>query len=157
MDQKDASGQGRLQLDDSNWKVCSQEPAAGTQTPIESIVVLASVKNDEVCDGAEVEKPAGEAMTVSQEQAVRKAQEYLEYAAFSRTGLIAQLEYEGFSKKDATFGVDHVDVDWNEQAARKAKSYLEFTSFSRKRLIEQLEFDGFTRKQAEYGVKAVGL
>lgn len=36
-----------------------------------------------------------ESMTVSQKNAVEKAKSYLRYMAFSRTGLIGQLEYEG--------------------------------------------------------------
>ncbi|WP_425310552.1 Ltp family lipoprotein [Ammonicoccus fulvus] len=96
-------------------------------------------------------------MTVSQRQAVRKANDYLDYSAFSRKGLIDQLEYEGFSTADATFAVDNIKVDWNEQAAKKAQDYLDYSAFSRQSLIDQLEYEGFTTKQAEHGVKAVGL
>lgn len=49
LDQTDASGLGRVQLLDSNWQVCGQDPAAGTVVPVETVVVLASVKLDEVC------------------------------------------------------------------------------------------------------------
>lgn len=99
--------------------------------------------------------PAGP--TVSQEQARRSAESYLEFSAFSRTGLIDQLKYEGFSDQDATFGVDAVNPDWNEQAAKSAASYLEFSSFSRQGLIDQLLYEGFTPEQAEYGVSTTGL
>ena len=68
-----------------------------------------------------------------------------------------QLEYEGFSTEDATWGVDRVSVDWNEQAAKSAKSYLEYTSFSRSGLVDQLLYEGYTAKQAEYGVSQTGL
>lgn len=102
-------------------------------------------------------EPTKKAFSVEQENAIGKAESYLENQAFSRTGLIDQLVYEGFSKKVATFGVDHVDVNWKEQAALKAQSYLDNQSFSRKGLIEQLRYEGFTRSQAEYGVKKVGL
>ena len=62
---------------------------------------------------------------------------------------------EDFSKADAIYAVDHVDVNWNEQAAKAAKSYLETGSFSRNGLIQQLSSsygDGFTHAQAVYGV-----
>lgn len=49
MDQQDASGLGRLQILDSNWKVCWQRPAAGKVVPLSTIVVLASVKLHERC------------------------------------------------------------------------------------------------------------
>jgi hypothetical protein len=110
---------------------------------------------------AAAEKAAAEkaanAMTVSQEQAISKAESYLEFTAFSRKGLIKQLEFEQFSKADATFAVDHITVNWKEQAAKKAESYLDFTSFSRLGLIKQLKFEGFTSAQAAFGANAVGL
>lgn len=95
--------------------------------------------------------------TVSQQNARQKAEDYLDYSAFSRKKLIEQLEYEGFSKADATYAVGAVSPNWNEQAAKKAKDYLDYSSFSRSRLIEQLEYEGFTTKQATYGVNQTGL
>lgn len=95
--------------------------------------------------------------TVSQRNAVRTAKDYLDYTAFSRTGLIRQLEEEGFSTDDATFAVDHIAVDWNEQAAKSAKDYLDYSGFSRSGLINQLEYEGFTPAQAAYGATAAGL
>lgn len=108
-------------------------------------------------DDATADSEDSDDMTVSQEQAVDKAEEYIDYTAFSRTGLIKQLKYEGFSTSDSKFAVDHIDVDWMEQAELKAKQYLDYTSFSRRGLIKQLEFEGFTKKQAEHGAKAAGL
>ena len=77
--------------------------------------------------------------------------------AFSRSGLITQLEFEGFTNQDATYGVDAVGANWNEQAAKKAAGYLDMMAFSRSGLITQLEFEGFTPAQAEYGVRTTGL
>ena len=76
--------------------------------------------------------------------------------AFSRKGLIEQLEFEGYSTEAATIAVDSLGVDWNEQAAKCAENYLDLMSFSRSGLIDQLIFEGFTREEAEYGVSAVG-
>ncbi|WP_217375673.1 Ltp family lipoprotein [Paenarthrobacter ureafaciens] len=95
--------------------------------------------------------------TISQQNALRKAGSYLEFTAFSYTGLIKQLEFEKYSAEDAIWAADRVKVDWNEQAAKKAKSYLEFTSFSHSGLVDQLLFEGFTPEQAEYGVSKTGL
>jgi SOS response regulatory protein OraA/RecX len=95
--------------------------------------------------------------SVSRQNAVDSALSYLEYTAFSRTGLIEQLKYEGYSDADATYAVDSIDVNWNEQAAKSAESYLDFTSFSRSGLVDQLMYEGFTRSQAELGASAVGL
>lgn len=97
-----------------------------------------------------------ENMTTAQKNALSSARSYLDYSAFSYTGLIEQLEYEGYSTEDATFAVDRCGADWNEQAAKCAQSYLDYSSFSRDGLIEQLKYEGFTAEQAEYGVSAVG-
>ena len=90
-------------------------------------------------------------------QAGRQAENYLEVAAFSRSGLIEQLEYEGYSNAHATAAVDGLDIDYDEQAAKQAQSYLDLTGFSRSGLIDQLMYEGYTASQAEAGVDAVGL
>lgn len=95
--------------------------------------------------------------TVSQKNALRKAQSYLAYTAFSHDGLVAQLEYEQFSHEDAVYGADNVGANWSEQAAKKAKSYMDMQGYSRDGLIEQLKYEKFTQEQAEYGASAVGL
>ena len=91
------------------------------------------------------------AMTSSQKNALKKAESYLKYSAFSYSGLIDQLEYEGFSTSDATYAVDHCGADWKEQAVKRAESYLKYSSFSKSGLIDQLEYEGFTHEQATYG------
>lgn len=95
-------------------------------------------------------------LTLGQINALKKAELYLKMTAFSYSGLIKQLEFEGFTNEEAVYGADSCGADWNEQAARKAEAYLELTAFSKKQLIQQLEFEGFTSEQAEYGVAAVG-
>lgn len=84
--------------------------------------------------------------------ALQTANNYLAVMPFSHSGLIEQLEFEGFSYSEATYAVENCGADWYEQAAKKAKQYLEIMAFSRSGLIEQLEFDGFTYEQAAYGV-----
>ena len=105
----------------------------------------------------EANTPAAPMETVSESNARKKAESYLDMMAFSRSGLITQLEFEGFTNQDATYGVDAVGANWNEQAAKKAAGYLDMMAFSRSGLITQLEFEGFTPAQAEYGVRTTGL
>ena len=95
--------------------------------------------------------------SVSQANAKRGAETYLDSMGFSRKGLIKQLEFEGYSKEDATYGVDSLNADWKEQAVRVGKQYLDSMAFSRKSLITQLEFDGFSKEEAEYGATQNGL
>jgi colicin import membrane protein len=97
------------------------------------------------------------AETAGQENARLSAESYLDTMAFSRSGLIDQLKYEGYSTKDATYAVDAVSPNWNEQAAKAAKDYLDSSSFSRSGLIEQLEYEGYTKQEAVYGVNQAGL
>lgn len=47
--QRDATGQNRLLINDRNWQVCSQSPAAGAQASASTLVELSSVKRDESC------------------------------------------------------------------------------------------------------------
>ncbi len=95
--------------------------------------------------------------TVSQINAKRSAKNYLGVLPFSRSGLIKQLEYEGFSSADAIYGVDAQNADWNAQASKSANQYLKSMAFSRSGLIDQLIYEGFTQAQAEYGVNTTGL
>lgn len=95
-------------------------------------------------------------LSLEEKNAIKKAEDYLSIMPFSRSSLIHQLKYEGFSNEASTLAVDSITVDWNEQAAKKAEDYLSLMSFSRSSLIHQLEYEGFTRAQAEYGVSAVG-
>ena len=95
--------------------------------------------------------------SVNQFNAKRKAASYLAISPFSRSGLIEQLEYEGFNNSDATYGVDAQKADWNAQAVKSAKNYLKLTAFSRSDLIEQLMYEGYSLEEATFGVDATGL
>lgn len=106
----------------------------------------------------EAEKPAvSDKETLAQKNAVRKAQDYLVVLAFSKSGLIRQLEYDGFSKEDSQYAVSTIDVNWKEQAYRKGQAYLDIMAFSRDKLIKQLEHDGFTKEEAIYALDKIGL
>lgn len=94
--------------------------------------------------------------TTGEKNALRSAREYLNFSAFSYTGLIHQLEYEGYSTEEATYAADNCNANWNEQAAKSAKEYLDMSSFSRQELINQLIYGGYTQEQAEYGVTQNG-
>lgn len=102
--------------------------------------------------------PSGSATgaTAGQANALASAQQYLDIMSFSYTGLIKQLEYEGYSTEEATYAADYCGADWNEQAAKSARQYLDLMSFSRQELIDQLVFEGFTQEQATYGADQAG-
>lgn len=108
---------------------------------------------------ASVSKPSQSTSAASyspsygEQNALATAKSYLDFTAFSYSGLIEQLEYEGFSHSEAKYAADHCGADWNEQAEKSVQQYLDFMSFSRHGLIEQLEYEGFTHNQAVYGVE----
>lgn len=94
--------------------------------------------------------------TIGEKNALESAKSYLSFMPFSYSGLIEQLEYEGYTHSEAVYGADNCGADWYEQAALSARSYLDSMSFSRQGLIEQLEYEGFTHAQAVYGVEQNG-
>lgn len=105
-------------------------------------------------------------MTLSQQNAVKTAMNYVDLMAFSRRGLIEQISSEyadNFPVADAEFAVKYLEdkglVDWNEEAAQCAQNYLDIMSFSKEGLFDQMTSeagDKFTREQAEYAIKKVG-
>lgn len=95
---------------------------------------------------------AAKPRTISQQNALETAARYLKYSAFSRTGLIRQLEYEKYPTADATWAVDRLAVNWKEQAAKKAQKYLEYSAFSRIGLIKQLEYERYSTADATWAV-----
>ncbi len=115
-------------------------------------------------EAAAAEAAAAEAArigSVAQQNAHRSAVNYLDVMPFSRSGLVNQLEFEGFSTADAEFGIARLEaeggVDWNAQAAASAANYLDLMSFSRSGLVNQLVFEGYTPEQAEHGASSTGL
>ncbi|MEC5211341.1 hypothetical protein RCH20_002424, partial [Psychrobacter sp. PL15] len=61
-------------------------------------------------------------MTRPQANALRSAEEYLEFSGYSRKGLIEQLcDIDGYARNDATIAVDSLNIDWKEQAVKSAE------------------------------------
>lgn len=102
------------------------------------------------------------ALSDEQQEAVDEGRDYLDSSAFSKQGLIDQLDSDygaQYKKKDAEKAVaflDKYEVNWNKQAVRAAKEYRESSHFSTQGLIDQLDSDyggQFTHSQAVYGAK----
>lgn len=140
-------------------ETAAEKPATSQSQPAEPAAEVKTEPKtqDEPAAEPQEAEPVKPSMTRAQENAADQAESYLDMSAFSRSGLIKQLEFEGYSKSDATYGVDSVDANWTEQADKKAEEYLAMSSFSRSGLIDQLEFEGFTAAQAKHGATAAGL
>ena len=126
----------------------SQDEVAGEELAEESDMTL---EPDNQGQSAET---SGE--TLSQKNAVKKAELYLRTMPFSKNGLIEQLEFDGYDKEDAVYAVNKISVDWKEQAVLKGELYLDMMPFSKKELIEQLIFEGFSEEEATYAVQQLG-
>jgi hypothetical protein len=131
----------------------SDEPTTAAPTTETTETVTETITTETPEAPAPEPEPAQSFGTAGQENALESAESYLNTSAFSRKGLIEQLEYEGYSRADATWAVDNVAVNWNEQAALSAQAYLRTSSFSRSGLVDQLIYEGFSRAQAEHGVR----
>ena len=94
--------------------------------------------------------------TMGELNALSSAKSYLRYMEFSYTGLIKQLEYEGYSTQEATYAANNCGANWYEQALEQAKDYLSYSAFSYTGLVEQLEFEGYTNAEATYAVNNCG-
>lgn len=95
--------------------------------------------------------------TAGERNALKSAKSYINYGTgLSYSGLIDQLEFEGYSHSEAVYGADNCGASWKQQAVKCATAYLKYSSFSRSGLIDQLEFDGFTHEQAVYGAEQNG-
>jgi hypothetical protein len=154
----EAAAKAKAEADAAAKAKAEADTAAKAQADADAAAAKAKADADAAAAKAQAEaEAAAKRGTVSQQNALRAAGNYLSFTAFSRPGLIHQLEFEKYSTEDATWAVDRVAVDWNEQAAKAAKNYLKFTSFSHSGLVDQLLFEGFTPEQAEYGASTTGL
>jgi len=139
----------------------SSEEVAGDVEAKDPIAKVEEEATEEVEEPVVEETPeepkVEDSLTVSQKNAIRKAEDYLDYTAFSKSGLVEQLEYEGFSNEEATFASENIEVNWREQAVLKAEDYLNYSAFSRSGLIDQLLYDGHSQEDANYAVDQVGL
>ena len=102
------------------------------------------------------DSPDDEHLTTGQINALRSANSYLKYSAFSYLGLIGQLEYDGYTNSESKYAADNCGANWNDQALKSAKSYLNYSAFSYSGLIEQLEYEEFTQSQSKYAADNCG-
>lgn len=132
-------------VDDNNWVIIEAVSVDGD-----------GLKGTHCKNCGKVMREKTISLTVEERNAIREAENYIDTMPFSRSGLIDQLEYEGYSTESAVMAVDSLNINWKEQAAREAKNYIDTMSFSRSGLIDQLLYEGYTQEQALYGVAAVG-
>lgn len=86
-------------------------------------------------------------------ECTKRAHDLIELSAFSKTGLIAQLESEGFSRRDAEAVVKAMDIDWGLQAAYYMWEHpFDFIlAYEESIAVSKLQLVGFTREEASRG------
>ena len=62
----------------------------------------------------EPEEEPDSSATTGEKNALKSAQRYLSFTAFSHDGLVSQLEYEQYSHEEAVYAADNCGVDWKE-------------------------------------------
>ncbi|MBO4497589.1 MAG: Ltp family lipoprotein [Lachnospiraceae bacterium] len=103
------------------------------------------------------EKSVPSGLSVEEQNAYKSAKSYLSIMAFSREGLIRQLEYEGYSTTSAEVAIDLLEIDWIEQAKKSANSYIHTMPFSKTGLIHQLEYEGFSTSDATIAAESIDV
>ena len=94
--------------------------------------------------------------TRGESNALNSAKDYLSIMpGWSCTGLMEQLEYEGYTTSEQKYAVDNCGADWYQQAIYSAENYLKTMPMSKTELCEQLIYEGFTPDQANKAVDSV--
>ncbi len=88
--------------------------------------------------------------------AAKDAQALIHAKAFSRQGLIDQLESMGHPRSTAESAVDALEADWYEMALKQAASFLSYMTLSGRELASHLTGVGFTEDEADYAVENCG-
>lgn len=90
--------------------------------------------------------------------ALKAAEQYLSFSAFSKKGLYDQLTADAGDKypaEAAQYAIDNLKVDYKEQALRAAKQYLKTMPMSDSDLKNQLMSDAgdkYTEEEAQYAI-----
>ncbi len=141
--------------DEYSYTKIHSNPKDSKDTGADSTIVIPESRSVSAESSPESENVLSE-ITTGQKNALSKAHDYLSFTAFSYSGLMKQLEYEGFTSEEAAYAVDNCGADWKNQAAQKALDYLSYSSFSHTGLVKQLEYEGFSAEEAAFAADSCG-
>ena len=142
--------------------ICGCTDSLANSTPVSSTNRITSntsgstVTTQENTSALRPSSAPSDSISTGKKNALKSAEQYLNVMAFSYSGLIDQLEYEGYTAEEAEYAAKNCGANWNERAVKSAEQYLATMSFSRQSLIEQLEYEGFTYEQASYAATENG-
>ena len=78
--------------------------------PASAAVVLEEAPTQITAKSKPKPKPSTPSLTVAQENAREAAESYLDFSGFSKKGLVEQLEFEGYTVKQAIYAADAVGL-----------------------------------------------
>lgn len=136
----------------STTTTTSEVAPAEEATPVEQATQEQPPAQPPTEEATPVQQAPAQSVTREQRNALRQAEHYLSFTAFSEKGLREQLEYHGYPADAVQYALDNITVDWNEQAVKKAREYDKHSPMSDNDMLEQLLYEGFTPEQAQYGV-----
>lgn len=113
---------------------------------------IKDVTSEKVADVVEASSQESTEVSRESKNALKSAEQYLNFMSFSKQGLYDQLLYEKYPEDAAQYAVDNVVTNWNENALESATQYLEFMAFSTSGLYDQLIYEGYTAEQAQYAI-----
>ena len=142
--------------DEYSYNKIHSNPKDSKDTDADLTIIASDSEKTVSAEPAPASKDVLSEITTGQKNALSKAHDYLSYSAFSHSGLIHQLEYEGFTSEEATYAADNCGADWSKQAAKKALDYLSYSSFSYTGLVKQLEYEGFSAEEAAFAADSCG-
>lgn len=125
-----------------------------------NFISQSSIKDEKIFEGDTISiyYSLGKEPTKGQLNALKKAESYSELLHMSKKGIYKQLtsEYgEGFTKEEAQYAIDNLDVDYKLNALEKAKSYQDTLNMSKSKIYQQLISsygEGFTKEEAKYAI-----
>ena len=152
---------GQLEEDNKKLKAENEElktkleTAANNETNQEEVAQSEDQTQEEA---PKVEAKKDEDVPREYKNALRSAQNYINFAPFSKQGLYDQLTSDAADKypaEAAQYAIDNLEVDYKEQALKAAKNYLSMMPMSDNDLKAQLMSDAadkFTEEEAQYAI-----
>lgn len=111
--------------------ICGCTSSSANTAPVSSANSITSSTSGSTVtthENTSVSRPSSapsDSVSTGKKNALESAKQYLNTMAFSYSGLIDQLEFEGYSTDEATYAADNCGANWKEQAVLAAMQYLD--------------------------------
>lgn len=138
-------------IGDDFYSLQASTSTGGAEIPKEYDEIIASLM---VASEVKEKVDPGKAQA-RKEQALKKAESYVQTAFMAKKGLRTQLDHEGYSKAEIDYALDNIEADWKEIALKSGENYMEFNKFTKSELKKQLKFEGFSKEEIDYALSKI--